>query len=98
MKRSIKERFGVRKVKADTSGLTQAALLPPVHLLQVDEHFRNGWIDYSALDAKVGLSLVRFSSHDGFGLHDWSAGAGMVCWGVCWCVAIGMIASLLLRL
>jgi hypothetical protein len=54
MKRGIKERFGVRKVRADSSGLTQAALLPPVHLLQVDEHFRNGWIDYSALDAKVG--------------------------------------------
>jgi hypothetical protein len=24
-----------------------------VHLLQLDERFRYGWIDYSALDAKV---------------------------------------------
>lgn len=54
-KRSMKERFGLRKVKADGQGLVKAALVPPVHLLQLDEAFRQGWIDYSALDAKVGL-------------------------------------------
>jgi hypothetical protein len=52
-KRSMKERFGLRKVKADSSGLVKAPLVSPVHLLQLDERFRYGWIDYSALDAKV---------------------------------------------
>lgn len=52
-KRSMKERFGLRKVKADGWGLVKAPLVPPVHLLQLDEEFRIGWIDYSALDAKV---------------------------------------------
>jgi hypothetical protein len=50
----MKERFGLHKVKADGHGLVKAALVPPVHLLQLDEAFRHGWIDYSALDAKVG--------------------------------------------
>jgi hypothetical protein len=49
----MKERFGLRKVKADSSGLVKAPLVAPVHLLQLDERFRYGWIDYSALDAKV---------------------------------------------
>jgi hypothetical protein len=53
-KRGMKERFGCQKVKADGLGLVKAAVVPPMHLLQIDGAFRPGWIDYSALDAKVG--------------------------------------------
>jgi hypothetical protein len=67
VKRSMKERFGLRKVRADSSGLVKAPLLPPVHLLQLDEHFRNAWIDYSALDAKVSESGVGWGGGGGEG-------------------------------
>lgn len=62
-KRSMKERFGVRRLKADGSGYLKVPMLPPMHVMQVDEHFRNEWIDYSALDAKVCACGGRSIDH-----------------------------------
>lgn len=75
VKRGMKERFGLHKLKADGHGLVKAAVVPPVHLLQFDDSFRNTWIDYSALDAKVwdvGVGVGRCVSRKGGGLRMYS--------------------------
>ncbi len=54
----MKERFGVRKTKRDgTEG--KVVTIPPMHVLQMEKDSRFEWIDYSALDAKVGEMRAR---------------------------------------
>lgn len=52
-KRGMTERFGLQRLKADGTP-AKAAQVPPMHVLHTDPRFRSEWVDYSALDAKVG--------------------------------------------
>jgi hypothetical protein len=52
-KRGMKDRFGRARVKRDGSA-TRARFIAPMHVLHTQRDTRYEWIDYSALDAKVG--------------------------------------------
>ena len=55
-KRGMKERFGIRREKRDGT-LGAMAVVPPMHVLHTFADTRPDWIDYSALDAKVGFVM-----------------------------------------
>ena len=51
----MKERFGMYRLRGD--GPAKVPELPPIHRLHDHPRFRPTWIDYSALDAKVGVRV-----------------------------------------
>jgi hypothetical protein len=53
----MKERFGLLRLKADGTP-TKVDQVPPMHVLHTDPLFRPEWVDYSALDAKVGGGVI----------------------------------------
>jgi hypothetical protein len=60
----MKDRFGRPRAKRDGTE-TKARFIAPMHVLHTAEATRYEWIDYSALDAKVGFGCVHGKTEGG---------------------------------